>query len=215
MAFFWNKQKKLQERVEEYLKTVEACTAKFCEGFQHYLEQGRDESFVRLTEDTRGAESKADDVRRSIELELYAESLIPAARGDTLQLLEYIDRVPNQMECVLISVRMQQIDIPAEFAEALENLLDLTRESVRKLIASARQLFEDLRMVREKAEEVSRLETDIDQAEQGLISAIFQRDFDTGTKILLRDVVQAIAGIADRAEDAAFYVELIAVKRML
>jgi len=214
MAFFWQTESKLKQRIDNYLEALKTCAAKFCDGARHYLEHGRDPAFLRLTKETHEAESHADDVKRESELALYTEALIPSARGDVLELLDCLDVVPNRMETTLISIEIQRVDMPAEMQDSFRKLIDLTEKTVACLVRSVNVLFEDVRRVREHVDCVSELESQVDHVEQALIAHIFESELGIGQKVLLRDVIRQAADIADAAENAAFAIELIAARRM-
>jgi predicted phosphate transport protein (TIGR00153 family) len=164
-------------------------------------------------ERTHQAESRADDIRREIVLLLYGKALFPESRGDILGLIEAVDKIPNQAESVVRQMRHQQFQTPADLGQDLRSLVQLVRTCSLEVVKAARTLFVDYHSAAFLSDRVGELESEADDLEFALIEKIFTSSRETADKILLRDMVQAIGDIADRAEAVSDRVRLIAVKR--
>ena len=95
---FLNKQKKIESQLAEYRHSISDCLDAFKDAISQYcltMDRTRlQEAFTHV----HCAESKADDIRRAVEVMMYSKSLFPESRGDILGLLEAMDKVPNQAE---------------------------------------------------------------------------------------------------------------------
>ena len=94
-------------------------------------------------------------------------------------------------------------------------LVRQVRSCSAELTRSVAVLFEDYNSAALLADRVGGLESRADDLEFELIDKIFSSRRETAEKILLRDMTQAIGSIADRAENAADRVRIVAIKRKI
>jgi len=210
---FWKKAREIESAIEEYLDQAEACLATFDKAMAVYFAEPLGAAFEKLVTETSHAESQADHQRREIEAAMYGRALIPEARGDVLGMLESIDLVPNQAEDAVQQIWLQSVTVPAQYIEKVKELVAVNCEAFALLCDAARAMFDDVSQVVELAHKVSLAEARSDRIERGLIKAIFDAPGETADKILLKETVQEIAAISDRAENASDRLRLIAVKR--
>jgi uncharacterized protein Yka (UPF0111/DUF47 family) len=71
---------------------------------------------------------------------------------------------------------------------------------------------EDIKTIREKAKEVGIMESTIDKEEWDITRDIFKTDLDYGHKIHLKQCLEGIVTISDRAEDTSDQLQLIIIK---
>ena len=93
MALFWKNKNSIEDMINRYFESCDACFQQFEKGMDIYFENGQSEAFEAATLKIHHAESSADDLRREIELTLYGKALLPESRGDILGLLESFDRL--------------------------------------------------------------------------------------------------------------------------
>ena len=137
----------------------------------------------------------------------------PESRGDILGLLEAVDRVPNHTESSVRMVLQQHITIPAELSADVLALVDACARCAEALIEGVNLLFKNFLAATVSVGQVDELESQADRLEGQLIDRIFSSDLDPLSKILLRDLVQRLGGVADRAESAADRIRIIVAKR--
>jgi len=212
-VLFRSKQKKVESMVDHYLERVADCVNALAMFVQADLNQTPRKKLEELASHAYAAESNADDLRKEVQMFLFGRALFPESRGDILGLLEAVDRVPNQAENVVRIILYQGMPMPAEWATLWLEQVDAVKACSLKLVDAVRSLFADFRDAIALSDQVSELESRSDEAEHSLISNIFRSDMPTADKILLRDLVEALGSIADRAEDASDRVRIIAVKR--
>jgi len=210
---FWKKAREIESAIEEYLDQAEACLAAFDKAMAVYFAEPLGDAFEQLVAETSAAESQADQQRREIEAAMYGRALIPEARGDVLGMLESIDLVPNQAEDAVQQIWLQGLVVPEKHVEEVKTLVAVNCEAFALLCGAARAMFTDVAQVVPLARKVSQAEARADRIERGLIKAIFDAPGQTADKILLKEIVQEIAAISDRAENASDRLRIIAVKR--
>ena len=212
---FKNKQKELEAQLARYREKAAECVDAFRDSFRRYCESG---DLERLAEDVRRvhhAESQADDIRREIEVTMYSQALFPESRGDVLGLLETMDRVPNEAESVVRMIVNQFIRIPEEFQPKIHELLDVCYRCVDVMFDAASKVFSDFANAAAMVGKVDELESEADAIEAQLTQQIFSSDLGPLDKILLRDLVNRIADLGDRAENVADRIRIIVAKRMV
>jgi hypothetical protein len=211
--FFQSRQKQIQEQIELYCRQITRTMTLLRESLQAYFQSDdRDE----LRENYRlihKAESHADDLRYEIEVTMYTKGVFPESREDILELLERLDKVPNAAESCVRQILHEHVTLPDQF---VHQTLELTRESekcVESLLEATRKVFSDFHAAGELVGNIDQLESRCDQMEADLVEAIYTGDLDGFEKITVRDLVQRIEKIADRAEAAGATIRLITAKR--
>ena len=212
-GLFFRKQVRIEQGFEEFLGCLERCLEIFCTGFLSYLEHGPGESFNRAVELVERAESKADDLRREIERVLYKNELLPDSRGDMLTLLEWLDKVANRIEGAIRNVCIRRVEIPDSVAVRIKAMLVPLQTCVETLLTAVRLLFFEPGKVKAATDDVERLETECDTIQHMTVREIYAMDLELAEKIQLERLISEIGSIADRAEDVASILEIIAIKR--
>ena len=80
-----------EPRSTRFLDKLSQSALLFREAIGNYLADGASEEFEEKLKHVNDLESKADHLRRSVETQLYAHTLIPESRGDVLGLMENLD----------------------------------------------------------------------------------------------------------------------------
>ena len=88
-------------------------------------------------------------------------------------------------------------------------------QSVQTLIIAARNFFRNPKVVRDHIYQVRVYESEADKIAISLKKRIFSTNLKFSPKINLRDRVDAIDAIADKAEDVADELDIYAIKRTL
>jgi hypothetical protein len=201
--------------LSKYFAKCDYCIELFAKAFEIYSKQGLGEEFTVAVNNTHEVESAADDLRRDIELTLYGKALLPESRGDLLGLLEAFDRLPNRVEAVLFTILCQETIIPAQLIMDYQDLVDLNLKAYDLVRKAVDALFHNPKITLHVTKEVDERESESDRIERSLICRIFKSDFDTGTKLLLKEIVLMIGSISDLAEKTADRIGIIAIKRQV
>jgi predicted phosphate transport protein (TIGR00153 family) len=203
----------VEARLAEYSREVLASAQVFREAFGAACEGCTRERLREIFGRLHQAESNADDIRRSTETQMYTEALFPESRGDILGLLEAVDRVPNHEESSVRMVLQQHITIPEELRQDVLALVDVLARCVEALVEGVNLLFKNFLAATVSVGQVDELESQADRLEGSLVDRIFSGNLDALDKILLRDLVQRLGGVADRCESAADRIRIIVAKR--
>jgi len=210
---FWKRERQVQQSIEDYLQAAGDCVAAFQAGLDAYFTDGLCERFQQYVEQTHTLEHKADQQRREIEAKMYGKALIPESRGDILGMLEALDLIPNQCESVLYQIWTQRMEVPSQFADQFKQLIKVNAESWQLVAEAMRSLFGGASGIAEGAQMVTDKESQSDEIERELVTAVFEADLDKADKILLKELVLQIGSVSDRSENAADRLRNIAVKR--
>ena len=210
---FKNKQKIIESKLASYRDQVSQCMAGFQNAFRQYIDSSdRAELEENLTTAHR-AESQADDTRRAIEEMMYSQALFPESRGDVLGLLEAMDRVPNKAEQSMRTLLHQHVKVPSELGPRVLELVDVSCRCVDAMLDGTANLFSDFASAMVAVNNIDRLESEADQIESDLVEKIFSSSLDGVEKILLRDLVDDLADISDRAENVGDRIRITVAKR--
>ena len=209
---FGGKQRAVEALVATYVERARECVQRFVEGMDLWLTGG--EATSSTLSRAHEAESQADDVRRELCLLLYGKALFPESRGDILGLVEAVDKVPNRAEAIIRRLKSEHIcpPVPA-LADGFRKLVGRVHECTRVMFDAVTTLFEDYHAAVVLSDRVDHLESQVDVMEMELIERIFQSDLDRFDKVMYREVVKDVGGLADRAENASDRIRIIAVKR--
>ena len=213
--FFFRKQVEIGQGFENFIGCIQRSIDLFSAAMLDYLEHGGSESFDRSCHLIDRAESEADDLRLKIERNLYKNELLPDSRGDLLSLLEWCDKIPNRVEAVVNNILLRKIEIPVELKPCIKELLEPIQSSVETLLVAVRLLLKEPSKTKAVVDDVDRLESECDELEYRTIRNIYNLDIDLAHKIQLERLLTDIGSIADRCEDAAHRLEIIAIKRTL
>ena len=211
--FFSSKQKKLEALLSSYCEQVVICQCHLETAMCQYSQSGDLKQLRHNGSQIYRAESTADDLRHSIEELMYLKAIFPSSRGDILNLLESVDKIPNQAESSIRMLINQHISIDADFWPDILAMIELTCSCVATLVKAIDQLFNNFASARIAVGKVDELESAIDTIEYSLIDRVFSSDIDGVGKLLLRDIIKGIASISDRAENSADQLRIILAKR--
>ncbi|MBN2445979.1 MAG: DUF47 family protein [Phycisphaerae bacterium] len=213
---FSSKQKDIEKLIHTYCDVVRECLQLFEATLCHYCDSGDRERLREHSAAIHKLESKADDVRREVELMMYEKALFPESRGDILALLEGADRVPNQAEGAIRMILTQHVRIPEAFAPAVLSLVETSARAGYEMLDAICGLFSHAAATRNTLGKIDELESEVDRAQNRLIEQIFDTDeADLGGfgKLQLRDAVNHLARPSDRAENVADHIAVILAKR--
>ena len=209
------KQQKIQRQIAMYNNHVMECVDVFKRTFAEYCDAGERAQLERGYVEAHEDERQADDTRRGLENMMYTEAVFPESRGDILGLIETMDNVANHTESAVRRVLIQHIEIPQEYYSSIINLVEVCHASVVTMIQGEEQLFDSFIDAAVTVGKIDSLESEADTIEEQLIDRIFSGDESDLQKILLRDLVQHLSGVADRAEHVGDRIRIMVAKRSI
>ena len=213
---FWRQRHPVAVMVNEYTTKAEECIELFRRAFETYFAMGQGTEFDEAVEAVHLVESGCDDLRRKIEAEVFAKSLIPESRGDILTLLECIDKVPTKADALLQEMRAEALAMPQPLAGKFRHLVHTNCECFQCLGRAVRELFLAIDRVPGLAAEIDKRESLSDRLACEIIRLIFSDNaLAPDQRILLKDLAVEISKLSDLAENAADTLVIIAVKRMI
>lgn len=209
----FNKTRVLERQIDDFFDKVSEAGLVFSRAMEMYLAVGASDEFESLLQQEASIEGKGDTLRRNIEMELYAQTLIPDLRGDVLRLLEDMDHLINVYEGNLYRISIQQPDVPEQFHAGYLELTRTVVTCVESVVMAARSFFRDINAVRDHNARVIFHETEADKISTRLQRAIFSSDLPLDRKMHLRYFVERIDDLANAAEDVADTLAIYAIKR--
>jgi uncharacterized protein len=212
MAFLFRKQKRVEEMIYTYVEHFLGCVESFKTGMSCYFEKGTGADFDFWVNKTHKEESALDDLRRTIELELYSKELLPESRGDILGLLETADKLPNKLESILFQIQCENIMLPRDLVADIETVLGQSYEACFLVAEAIRNLFQKKDRILELTQKIDQFESFCDHIERRMITKVFQTDLDCGMKVMLKQLILQIGDITDVAENVADRITISSVK---
>jgi predicted phosphate transport protein (TIGR00153 family) len=205
----------LEAEIEEFLQKLSDSSLTFQTAIKAYLEDGATREFELMVHQLGELESRDDALRRSIEAQLYRQTLIPESRGDVLGLLETLDQVHGLMEGGLYALSIEKPLIPEQFVPQFQDLADACVHCVDHLVLAARAFFTNIDGVSDHLHKVMAYEKEADKAGTILKRAIFDSNLDLARKMHLKSFAEYIDDVADGAEDVADRLGIYAIKRAI
>ena len=161
-----------RSQIEEFLDSVSEAGLLFLRALRIYMTDGVSSEFTETLEDVAATESRADELRRTVEAQLYEQTLIPDLRADVLSLLEHMDRLTGifQNNCYRFSI--EKPDIPEHFKRDFIALGETAVTCSDSLVMAARAFFRNIEAVRDHNHKVIFYETEADKICTKLKTAI-------------------------------------------
>lgn len=211
---FWSGQSELNEMMAEHAELVDETLEKFKEGMCLWIEEGNLEEANELAYETHNLEGNADDLRREIEMKLLNGALLARSRRPLLDVVERTDKLANAAEAAMDFTLLQRIQLPDELGPIAEDIVNKSVDIVEVVQNGLEVLFSGEGDVLEYTEKIEQIEGDIDELERDFIQTLFGlEELELAEKILLRQYVEALVEISDRAEDLSDEMEIITATR--
>ncbi len=211
-VFLFRRNRELARQLALYLAGGKQVLNAFRDGVAHYLQHGPRGLDVH-SRAAHAHESECDRIRRQIERDLFAKSLLPESREDIMALIEHMDPVLNQAEDVLRQILLQHIVLPEPFRPGYAELARLSHEAGTTLCDQADAALRSAPGARALGDAVKACESRADQTEQRLVAELFDSGLPLAEKLHYRDLITMTAAISDLAEDAANLLTVFALKR--
>ena len=205
----------LEKQIDEFLDKVSEAGMVFGRAMRVYLLQGPGADYESFLDQAATIERRGDELRRTIEAELYARTLIPDLRADVMSLLEGMDHLVNVYEGDLFRISIQTPDIPGEFHPGYLELVETVVSCVDSVVLASRAFFRDIDSVRDHCSKTIFLETEADKIGTKLQRAIFASALPLERKMHLRYFVERIDELANSAEDVADALLIYTIKRRI
>jgi len=236
----FQKTKFLEGQIDEFLDKIAEGAIHFEIGMTAFLGAGKvnktsEEQLFQIN----SLKEKCSELRRTIVNILYTEMLIPDFRGDVLSLLtnlfSLLDALGKNFQELMIEHQEIESKSPSNSEEEnnhIENQSSIQKEnhlsegellllvkmvvkSVEMVVVAARDFFRNPKAVRDHIYQVRVYESEADRISISIKKNIFSSDLKFSHKINLRDKVNAIDAIADKAEEVADELSIYAIQRII
>lgn len=205
----------LERQIEEFLEGISEAGLIFRRAIRVYLADGVSEEFVDALDHVKAIESRGDELRRSMEAQLYEQTLIPDLRADVLSLLEELDGQIGVYQANCYRFAIEKPDIPAEYHRDFIDLTEVVVTCTDCLVMAARAFFRNIEAVRDHNHKVIFYETEADKICTKLKTAVFDSSLPLEHKLHLRYFIERIDAAANAAEDVADELAIYTIKRSL
>ena len=205
--------------LEKHIGIAFRC-AKQLHGFFTAVVKGNWEKAQVVRSEIEKLEHEADNLKKKIRLGLPKSLFMPVPREDLLELLLVQDKIANRTKDVsgiVIGRRMQiPTDIAAQFLEFVDRNIDAAKQA-RKSVRELDELFTvgfrgaEVELVTALIEELDRIETDTDDKQAALRSAVFaiEDTLNPVDAVFMYQVIELTGEIADMAERVSRRLELL------
>ncbi len=211
------KTRDLEVRIDEFLDKVAEGGILFERGMVLLLERGVAPETEQKMQQLIQLKERCNDLRRAVVNTLYTEMLIPDLRGDVLRLLSHLygllDALKNAFQEFVIEYA-EAID-RQDAVDAVKDLVAVVVQSVQAAVLGARAFFRNPQAVRDHINRIRVYESEADAITLRLKTALFASDRPLEKKLLGRDALAAIDGLADLAEEISDELSILAIKRAL
>lgn len=213
MDLLLRKTKELELQIDEYLDLVIKGGLILKLGIRCYLENQMEE-FEHHCGDLRKVEERADDLRRNIEIRLYARTLIPEARGDVLGLLESCDKCLNITTETLLEFSVEIPVIEPNLKPGFIDLADCSAACLDNTVSGIRSYFKNIDAVRDYVTKVQFYKRETNKIAEKIKRTIFRSDLRLSHKIHIRYFTFHIERIAEQSEDVCDRLAIAMIKRL-
>jgi len=175
--------------------------------------KGDKNSARELFANIKKSEEEVDVARRAVSRELAEIGAILISREDFLRFTNLTSEIADFCEGIafrLLEIMEREWKVPTDIKEGLVKLSDAVLETISKLRETAMTLNYGASKALEKAREVEAAERIVDDLYRELEVKIINSNIDIPPMLLLRDVIQILEDIADKAEDAADTARILA-----
>jgi len=205
--------------LEKHIGIAYDC-AKQLRGFFEAAVAGDWEKAAESRAEIERLEHEADDLKKEIRLHLPKSLFMPVPREDLLELLLVQDKIANRTKDVSGIVTGRQMVIPEQiatrFLEFVERNIDAAKQA-RKSVRELDELFTagfrgaEVALVEGLIEELDKIETDTDDMQAELRSAVFdiESTLNPVDAVFLYQVIELTGEIADMAERVGRRLELL------
>lgn len=194
---------RITQMLEEHFRLVLSAIKIVRSAVVDWLEENKPvdpENLKTITE----LEEKGDELKRRILDELAkANSLMQ--REDLLRLVHYNDKLIDGAEiaCYHLAAVINSWIPDGELKKSIAELGDLVLEEITQQREAVRFLSLNIEESISKAQEICRLEKDIDIVQRKIVTLVYPLDIEVAVLLRFRDFINTMEEIANISEDAA------------
>jgi uncharacterized protein len=170
-----------------------------------YLLKTDDKDIQACLQRMRNAEEEVDNLQRKITREVVEIGSLMVYREDVLRTAYIMDDIAGYISGIafrLANIKMSSLK-KGKFDEDLKQLSGMVLEAIFKLNEMARALSINPASIIELAQDVQRLEKQVDGKYRTVIIKVLNEITVTKDLLLLKDAMEGIEGMADKCQEAA------------
>jgi uncharacterized protein len=212
----FKKEREVIRLITDHVEKVEECISTGEKTLISYISGDKSEA-KRLSRHVDSLETEADYITETIRDRLYSGAYLPLLREDIYRLVEQLDKVANAMEACCDFFLNQRPSIPEEFKPHLIEIIKKSTGTVVPLKEAVMCFLEGAcpeETTRKHVKDAGIQESEVDKLEWNMTKLIFTSPMEHSYKIHLKQCLNTIVEISDRAEDTADHLELVTLKAM-
>ncbi len=212
-----SKSQNIHKLIMEQIHDVENCLVKF-ESFVRAACMSDFDSKILYTlyEEVDEQESMADaSLRRMID-SLSGSAFLPSSREEIISIATSCDRVANRCEAVAQIVILQQLKLPADYAEPMLEIASITKVQFNLLKESISCLFDNFGAFLNDhsiLDQIRKEESKVDDIEKMLYKKTYALDMGLAERMQISNLVEHICAISDAIENIADKIQIMLVTR--
>ena len=195
------------DKIVETVQEMERFIQVFCNGDL----EGAKKAFETVFE----SERRADEIKKRILYEASKGPLHPIDRDEVVRLVLTADDIAaNAKSATRKLVLSEFVDVPDQIKSGLKELAKRLVLTVEKMRNCLEKLIDDPTAAIELADEVERLEEEIDEYRVALLLKILRFGDEAKSVsgwLMVKEAVENMENVADRAEDVADVIRSIAI----
>ncbi len=205
--------------LEKHVDIAFRCAKKLKPFFTAVVEEDWDRA-LEIRAEIEALEHEADNVKKEIRLHMPKSLFMPVPREDLLELLLVQDKIANRTRDVSGVIVGRRMRIPPPLAEKFLEFVNRNIDAAKQARKSVRELDElftagfkgaEVALVSDLIEELDRIETQTDEQQTILRSALFEieKTLDPIDAMFLYEAITLTGEIADMAERVGRRLELL------
>ena len=200
--------------LDSYLDYLDECILIYKNGIKNYLEGSKEKFDDNLNSITKLRETTTE-LRRSIENDLFAYSLVSDQRVDILQLLERLDKIINLLYKNLCQYEIEIPFFPAELNVDFLKLVEIASLSLEGTLQASRDYFKMPRFVTEKIHRIYYFEKEVSKLAQSIKRRVFHEmdNFKLSQKFHLRYFTLHVEELAEEAVKVADRLAIMVIRQ--
>ncbi|PKM51357.1 MAG: hypothetical protein CVV02_07060 [Firmicutes bacterium HGW-Firmicutes-7] len=211
---FQDRNKELENEIEQYLCCLHNGAMTFYEGIKDYI-HNNDQRFKERVKVVIDHERDADEHLKNLKFILYRYNLIPDLSADILELMDAMDDIGDVSKQVLLDLEVEKPKIEGEIKEDFIEIAKISLKAVETLMGGVRVFFTQVKTIEDYISKVYFYESEVDKLEHELKIKIFGNSecLNLSEKMHLRYFAQKTARLSDIAEEMAIKLSVFKFKR--
>ena len=199
--------------LDNYLDQLDECLLTYKSGIKNYLDGNKKDLDDNLESITKLRDTTTT-LRRSIENDLYANSLVTDQRVDIMRLLERLDKIVNLLYKNVWQYEIEIPFFPSELNIDFLKLVEIAALSIDTTIQATRDYFKAPRFVTEKTHRIYYFEKEMSRVGQSIKWRVFHEmdNFKLSQKFHLRYFTLHVEELAEEAVKVADHLTMMVIK---